>query len=545
MGKEYRTFGPPGTGKTTWLTKRIRESVRKFGPEAVIVASFTRAAAVELAGRDLPLDLDKRVGTLHAFAKRACGNPTIADGNDGVKVWNSWVKFPEWKLKGKRMTEENPFSLGPEKGGSDGDKALSEYNAARSRFDPESSLSGEVRSFAVQWEQFKAEFEMMDFTDLILQVVERGLPPPVQARVGYFDEVQDFSPAELALVRHWGQFFDFSILAGDDDQCIYTFRGAKPEAFLDPPIPDDQKILLPLSYRLPRQIKDLADKYIRQVSRREEKEFRAREGAEGEVARLAVNYTEPELIVRDAIERSERGGTSMILGSCAYMLSEVIKSLREKRVLFHNPYRGDNGAWNPQSACVDRVLNYLRNDVDVWGEAARNYTWGDFYSWFEHVDCSLSGALSGAKRGAKAKGRPKGKVSPQGTHYDKTVTLDDWERLIGFDRPAVGDLGWLRDRLLTSQAGKYEYAFNVARDRGAKYLMETPLIVVGTIHSVKGGEADNVYLFPDVSYAAKKEEEQGKAGADAITRLMYVGMTRARERLVICEAFKPALGATI
>ena len=46
--REYQIFGPPGTGKTTYLANQIKLAAEKFGPQAVLVASFTRAAATEL-----------------------------------------------------------------------------------------------------------------------------------------------------------------------------------------------------------------------------------------------------------------------------------------------------------------------------------------------------------------------------------------------------------------------------------------------------------------------------------------------------------------
>ena len=48
---KYRIFGPPGIGKTTRLTRQIRSFVKRFGQDSVLVASFSRAAAAELAGR--------------------------------------------------------------------------------------------------------------------------------------------------------------------------------------------------------------------------------------------------------------------------------------------------------------------------------------------------------------------------------------------------------------------------------------------------------------------------------------------------------------
>src|ERR1022692_2354859 len=82
---EYRIFGPPGTGKTTSATRQIHRAVDRFGENSVMVTSFTRAAAIELAGRDVPIDLD-RIGTLHSRCFLALGKPPIAEAN--LEQWN-------------------------------------------------------------------------------------------------------------------------------------------------------------------------------------------------------------------------------------------------------------------------------------------------------------------------------------------------------------------------------------------------------------------------------------------------------------------------
>jgi superfamily I DNA/RNA helicase len=66
---EMKIFGPPGTGKTTTLSRQIRRAAERYGSDAVVVGSFTRAAARELVSRDLPLD-EGQVGTLHALCYR-------------------------------------------------------------------------------------------------------------------------------------------------------------------------------------------------------------------------------------------------------------------------------------------------------------------------------------------------------------------------------------------------------------------------------------------------------------------------------------------
>ena len=67
---EDRVIGPPGTGKTTFLTQVITHEASQRGSDAVVAVSHTRAAAAELAGRNAPIDRDN-IATLHALAYRA------------------------------------------------------------------------------------------------------------------------------------------------------------------------------------------------------------------------------------------------------------------------------------------------------------------------------------------------------------------------------------------------------------------------------------------------------------------------------------------
>ena len=74
---EYRVFGPPGTGKTTYLARQIKRARQTYGGENVFVTSFTRAAAIEIASRD-GVGLPKAfLGPLHPIFLRALGPPGI------------------------------------------------------------------------------------------------------------------------------------------------------------------------------------------------------------------------------------------------------------------------------------------------------------------------------------------------------------------------------------------------------------------------------------------------------------------------------------
>jgi Superfamily I DNA and RNA helicases len=102
------------------------------------------------------------------------------------------------------------------------------------------------------------------------------------------------------------------------------------------------------------------------------------------------------------------------------------------------------------------------------------------------------------------------------------------------------NITWLETSLLAGKKTAAEYPINVFTKQGYCALNETPKIIISTIHGVKGGEADVVILFPDLSYKAMQQYDS--AEQDQIIRTFYVGMTRARESLILC---RPQSGFTV
>ncbi len=229
MHNEYQVLGPPGTGKTTALSSWIVQAAEKYGPEHLFVASFTRAAASELVSRDLPIP-DERIGTLHRHCFHALGEPEIAEGK--IKEWNAYINEPGWTLSGGKVSMEDEGDIGTvdaEHGA--GDELMSDVQRYRARRIPHSLWPDHIEVFWRRWEQWKRETGYVDFTDLIERSLEASEFAPGAPEVGFFDEVQDFTALELALVRHWAKGMDHIVLAGDDDQChpgdehILTSRG--------------------------------------------------------------------------------------------------------------------------------------------------------------------------------------------------------------------------------------------------------------------------------------------------------------------------------
>ena len=231
------------------------------------VASFTRAAAAELAGRAaLPR---ARVGTLHALCYAMLDRPNIAE--EHVKDFKGSLS------RGSREALDE--GDGPTYASED-DRLLGEYNLLRQRMITKDRWPAWVREFAARWEDWKRENDYLDFTDLISVVYDSGLPPP--GRLGFFDEAQDMTPLDFALARQWGEhYLDDVVFVGDEDQTIYEWRGATPQGLLDPPLPEGSVRVLGQSYRLPASVHTYATEWIERVARRADKPFapRAEQGA--------------------------------------------------------------------------------------------------------------------------------------------------------------------------------------------------------------------------------------------------------------------------
>lgn len=531
---EYRIWGPPGTGKTTNLTRQIRRAVDRFGPDSVLVTSFSRAAAAELAGRDLPIS-PERIGTLHSHCYRALGAPLIAEAN--VDEWNR--QYPHLQITPVR--KQNKLD-GEEAGEEDGrirpgDLWLQELNRFRGLMIPVEGWSANLRDFAGRWKEYKDALGLLDFTDLIETCYRDIAAAPKRPAVIFADEAQDLNRMQLALIRKWGRHCNYFIVCGDEDQTIYSFSGASPDAMLDPDIPDDHKIILKQSYRVPRAVHAAADKFIRQVTRRQEKAYLPRP-EDGACLRgpLNASYRSPDYwVVKTVAEHAAKGQTVMVLASCAYMLEPLVAVLRKDAIPFHNPYRRSNGYWNPirlgrKGSTANRILALLAAHPD-FGVDRRDWTLGDLALWAEWLQSK--GIL---KHGAKKRLQAADPAAPATIETLDGVFEDGaLESLLeAFEGDYRRLLDWWRRRVTADVHKRIQFPAEVTLAHGPRTLLEPPKVIVGTIHSVKGGEADVVFLFPDLSDSGLTAYRRHGPPRDAVIRTFYVGMTRARERLYLC-----------
>lgn len=535
----HRVWGPPGCGKTTYLAEQARRAAQRFGGRNLIVASLTRAAAAEVAGRDTGIP-QRNVGTLHAHAYRALRHPELAETKEGLAHWNASVPSHLRLVSVERDVEwANPEEVG---GKSDGERMLAAVGILRAQVTPRDRWPGQLRAFDERWEAWKRDSGRLDFTDLIERAAR--IPHPIDPRVVFLDEAQDMSALEMALALHWATEAEQTVIVGDPDQCLFEWRGSSQGAFLDPEAASER--VLEQSYRVPRAVHAYAVSWIERVRDRPRIAYRPRP-ADGSVANVWATFNDPRKVL-EGIAAQPVGETSMILASCAYMLDPTVKLLRAAGVPFHNPYRKTNGRWNPLAG-VGRPLALLRPHPSVWADEARFWTFDDLRRWLDPLE-----AKGWLVRGTKTDVDGICQQSALGeSRKDDTVPIDYIEAMLtatdegrAAGRALTGEpvaaLAWWASKLRAKERPRYEYPLTIAERYGVAALREVPRVIVGTVHSVKGGEADTVYVFPDLSLAAWSGQAGGPGwahggeGQHPTIRLFYVAFTRARQHLRLCDA---------
>jgi len=534
---EFRVYGPPGTGKTTRLaTRDIPRAVNKFGPDRVVVTSFSRAAAREVSnkksrdtGETIPVN-PEHVGTTHSLCYHALGRPELVIKH--IPEWND--RFPRYYIP--------PASLGAMDEGIKDNKESTMGNQPnylhitdiyRAKMQPMDTWDRPSIEFMKEWSKFKKKKLIMDFTDLIEVCRDKHPYAPGSPSVIFVDEAQDFTKLQLSLVRSWGASAKWIVLVGDDDQCLYSFTGCDPMSLIHPKIPDKHKTVLSQSYRIPRAVHQKAMSIIKNVRTREPKEYKPKD-LDGIVRMSMANFRAPETAIVEAEAYAKQGKTVMFLSTCDYMLNVLKKRLRERSLPFHNPYRMKRGDWNPLksnmtgTSAKDLIINFSDHGMDD------NY-WNipQFIKWAKFLKVGDEGLIR--KVGKKAIKQLEQAVEENlpGLHTCREV-LPQILSPVAVQKALDRNLNWLYDNLIGRRQTTMTYPISVYDRHGLDALSQTPKIIIGTIHSVKGGEADIVYLFPDISSAAE-EEATTITGMDAIYRMFYVGITRAKEELIIAQ----------
>lgn len=562
----------PGSGKTTVLVARLGYMIlcRKILPEQIVAMTFSRQAARDMRSRFAGIFGEELAGrirfcTIHSFA-----NAIVKDYADRYH-----------RRKWKQLDDNKPLVVDVLRRFrkdylSDGE--IAEAVAAITHIKNLAIPTEEItkQNYATPhmdqvFEAYQVELQsrrLMDYDDQVAFALRILKAKPevlrdYQERYPYIcvDEAQDTSKAQHDLLRLLAGDGGNMFLVGDEDQSIYRFRGAYPQALLEfrDRYPNPYVFWMEVNFRSTPQIVDAAASFIEKNQQRYPKNMAAHRSSGTEIQRIDLpsrgaqyevllkiageNPQNTAVLYRDndsalpLIARFLRIGVSYRCPKREFVLfsSRILRDVEHFAVFLRD--ERNFGAFRHICGKLELYLN--RNAI----ERIRDV--------MEHEKISAVQAMKRLEWQMPGIGE---KARALEQFCSETGQLKAKEFLRYLDSHAYG--AYLRkermDRnvleLLTELAedGQSLPEFLAYLGKIQAQIKKSPEadggegIILSTVHSAKGLEYDRVYimdLFDGRFPGAPLDEISGrKADMDANEeerRLFYVAMTRARDQLIL------------
>jgi superfamily I DNA/RNA helicase len=491
-----KVFGPPGTGKTTWLVAKLQSEIAAGTPlSRVAYLTHTRAASEVVAQRVGATKKDHEwFRTVHS----ACSKRLGLSRENIVDVVDLNNFFKETGLRVISQKDDDQIEYGGWYVADNYGPVLDAYDFSRvtgmSLRDvirtkpPHPSLDpGRAEQFLEEWEKYKQEQALFDFGDMLTKYLASDIGPlPVD--VVFLDEGQDLSNLQWDVFRKLIAAAKRVYIAGDDDQAIYGFMGGSEFGFLE--YPADENVILAKSYRVPRPIGERATAVIRRVARRMEKNVEWRKG-DGTVEQSGL-----------AIQNLPWRGW--------------LDAKKSVLVLTRHRRGAADVSHDLQSVYIPHSLGKHALYVSAEARAMRDFL------------LMRDGKKIGWRRAVKM-------LERAGCNSDKAraLGLANKDAEVGrdaFDHIAWNDPDWA---LLFAEGTKKDVQRvrqieEIIAREGLDVVDHDPLIQVMTMHAAKGREADIVVLVPDCNDIVLQNVDTATE-----IRLAYVALTRAKQRVLV------------
>ena len=311
-----------GTGKTKVITARIACMIAQgISPECVVAVSFTNKAAREMGERLAGIVGKKEaskatLSTFHSFAlqllrthPREAGLQkkfTIADEGESKALLRE-------TLKEQNLEELMSLQIAGEKMSELKDKLFLEADFEKSSHIFNKTL---LKNLFLAYNRRLRLFNMVDFDDIVYLATlllrdNTAVRTKIQDTYKYLlvDEYQDTSTGQFEFVRLMAGAAQNICVVGDDDQSIYSWRGARPEVLFDflKIFPTAEKVTLEQNYRCSPNILAAANAVIAENKTRLGKTLWSKQANVFPIRiHAAENERDEALFVADRIEEAVR-----------------------------------------------------------------------------------------------------------------------------------------------------------------------------------------------------------------------------------------------
>ncbi len=581
-----------GSGKTSTMTSRIAYMVEQgISPYNILAVTFTNKAAAEMRGRVEELTgrcEDMWIMTFHAMCLRILRmhcerigyghNFVIYDGTDQKTIVKNILK--EQNINDKEFSAPYLLSIIS----SCKEKAVTpeQYKA-----DMEENFKTKIiyNVFQAYEEQLKSN-NAMDFDDLLLNTVrlfeqDEAVLMKYQNRFRYImvDEYQDTNRMQYRLVKMLAEEHHNLCVVGDDDQCIYQWRGADIRNILDfeKDFPEAKVIKLEQNYRSAGNILAAAHSVIcNNRGRKSKKLWTEKEAGEKILYRRADSEKDEAAFIAAEIDRLKNRDRKYSDFAILYRINAQSRNFEEALTRFDIPYRVLSGLRYYDRKEIKDLMAYMRlviNPQDdlslkrIVNEPKRGM--GD--KTIQKIEAfarlrgqSLLQALCDEEvqetLPAKAYSGIKAMtdcITMCAQEKDNLRVSDIYDHLLvdtGYMK-ALEDANTVEaegriENLMEFKSVIYDYE-EQAENPGLEEFMEKitlmaevdnhdenqDAVVLMTMHSAKGLEFPVVFLpgLEDGLFPGHKAFDTAD-GMEEERRLCYVGMTRAKEKLILTSA---------
>ena len=374
----------PGSGKTRVITRRAAHLVHTGVPARNILAiTFTNKAAAEMKSRIEALGVARGmwVYTFHALGVRLLREfGPLAGVEPGFSIYDEADRKRVIK-EAMQLCEVNESLLRPEvvqvkiSGAKDKLQTPRQYAERADIFDGHA-----IARVYEAYQQLLTQRNAVDFDDLLMRVaiVLRGHPEigeRLNARFHYvlIDEYQDTNHAQYLIAKHLSKHHRNICATGDPDQSIYAWRGADISNILDfeQDYPDAVVVRLEQNYRSTGHILQAASALIRGNHRRKHKDLWT-EGGVGDpvqIWRFSEGYDEAEQIA-DTIEHMHAAGRPYSDFAICYRVNALSRGLEESLRGRGLPYKIARGVEFYNRKEIRDTLAYLRVVVNPADQVA-------------------------------------------------------------------------------------------------------------------------------------------------------------------------------
>ena len=586
-----------GSGKTKTLTHRIAYILSKglAAPTEILAATFTNKAAGEMRARVAALtgqNPENRVfmpylGTFHGICVRILRRDAeIIDVARNFVIWDEADRLAAVKQVSKQL-EINDKKFPPRLLASMISSAKNEMVTPAEFADVTEGPVGQAAAKVFKaYEALLTEAGALDFDDLIGKAVELLSQHSVvrakwrkQFKYVMVDEYQDTNNAQYKLVKLLTAPHRNIAVVGDDWQSIYSWRGADFRNILnfEGDYPKALVIKLEQNYRSSKNILDAAHGVIRHNQNRSDKKLwtAAATGAPVQVVALGDERAEAEAIASQAQAHVD-GGLRYSDHAVLYRTNAQSRPIEEVFIRHSLPYRIVGGVRFYDRKEIKDIMAYLRliyqpedvvsfdRVVNVPSRGLGDKSLTIFDAFRRRRGYGLLEGLNKINQCADLTPRAKAGFSSladlinsfrdAGEELSPRQLIDSLVRRLDYliflaDGTPRGEARIENVRELLSVADEYEepglagFLEEVSLLTGLdERSAESDAVVLMTLHSSKGLEFPVVFITGlEETVLPHSRAMYDGAEMEEERRLMYVGMTRAKQQLYLTYAYQRAL----